>query len=238
MRRFVLFIFLFFATFNHILSQEVKIGIETGIGTYSMSDLKKINSEVQKLYPFDSKIVSDFPPYFYYQPVLSMKSGKISIGLVYSYQSTGSRISAKDYSGEYRFDMKIHSRSPGIYTDVEMWSISEFSLSVYLTSKATFSKLKTNEYFMLLDSLLTNNNSSYRATTYNFEPGIALTRSLSHFTFGINAGYSIDFWEKAFHNTANKEIILINPENQKKVKPKWSGFRFGLTVMISLNKKN
>lgn len=238
MRRFVLFIFLFFASFCHIHSQEVKIGVETGIGTYSMSDLKKINSEVQKLYPFDTKIVSDFPPYFYYQPVFILKSGKISIGLVYSYQSTGSRVSAKDYSGEYRFDMKVHSSSPGIYTDVDMWSKHEFSLSVYLTSKATFSELRTSEYFMLLDSLLTNNISKYRAINYNFEPGISLTRSVSHFTFGINAGYSIDFWEKSFHNAANKEIILINPETQKKVKPKWCGFRFGLSVMINLNKKS
>jgi len=238
MRRFVLFIYLSFVTFNHILSQEVKIGIETGIGTYSMSDLKKINSEVQKIYPFDTKIVSDFPPYFYYQPVLSIKSGKISFGFVYSYQSTGSRISAKDYSGEYLFDMKVHSSSPGIYTDVDMWSKYGFSLSIYLTSKATFSKLRTNEYFTLLDSLLTNNISNYRAINYNFEPGISLTRSVSHFTFGINAGYSVDFWEKAFHNTANKEIILINPGTGKKIKPNWSVFRFGLSVIINLNKKS
>jgi hypothetical protein len=227
-----------FAACNSILSQELKIGMKTGIGTYSMSDLKKLNSEVQKLYPFDTKIVSNFPPYFYYEPELLLNSNKVSFGLVYSFQSTGSRVSAKDYSGEYRYDMKINSNSPGIYMDVEMWSKHEFSLSLYLTSKATFSKLRTSEYFMLLESLLINEISKYRAMNYNFEPGIILTRSVSHFTFGINAGYSIDFWEKSFHNTANKEIILINPESQKKVKPNWSGFRLGLSASVSLKKKS
>lgn len=235
MRIKIFLIVLFLYVCSHIHSQVFKIVFESGLGTYSMTDLKEINSEVQKIYPFNTKVVSDFPPYFYYEPGIMLKSGKISLGLVYSFQSAGSRVSVKDYSGEYRYDMKVNSNSPGIYWDVEIWSKNNFELSLYSTFKVAFSKLRTNEYFILLDSLIRNDFYNFRAKTYNCEPGIRLTRSLGFFTFGIDAGYSVDLYRKAFHKTENKEILLINPGNQMTAKPNWNGFRFGISAIIHLN---
>jgi len=59
-------------------------------------------------------VVKDFPPYLYFQPELSWGNDTFSIGICDAFQSTGARISVKDYSGEYRMESRIKSHAPAI----------------------------------------------------------------------------------------------------------------------------
>jgi hypothetical protein len=238
MKNFFLLIILIFLSNNILFSQKVKIGFETGIGEFSMSDLKDMNTAISKLLPFDSKIVSDFPPFLFYEPKITVKIGKLGVGLIYSFQSTGSRVSTKDYSGEYRFDIIVKSNSPGIYIDVDMLSQNKSELSFYTSLKRTFTHLKINEYFNVLDSVLTDDHSKFHAQNYSVEPGILFNRSFGFLIIGINAGYSVSFGKKDkqyFSMIEDESIILSNPITIAPVKPDWSGFRFGLSLFINLN---
>ena len=61
-------------------SQEYHLMFQTGMGNYSMSDLKGLNQINLKRLPFEAKIVSDFPPYWTYRPAVLVKFNRISLG--------------------------------------------------------------------------------------------------------------------------------------------------------------
>lgn len=216
-------------------SQEFNFGFQSGIGTYSMKGLKNINSEVPQGLPFDTKLVADFPAYFYFRPTMLIRFNNFCLGLVYSFQSTGSRISAKDYSGEYRFDMKVKSNAPGIYCEITLSAEDNFRFNLYSIIGPSFSNLETKEYFNVADTVLRNANYKFKAQNFYIEPGINFLLPLKAFSFGINLGYLVQFGDQAFYTGNNKKNILFDTKNQVSVKPDWDGIRIGLSVFYNLS---
>jgi hypothetical protein len=214
--------------------QEFKIGFETGIGSYAMKDLKAINNKIISGLPFDAKVVSDFPVFFYYEPAFHLKIQKVGLGLLYTYQSTGSRVSAKDYSAEYRFDMKLGSNSFGLSADYYIWSNENYNLAVNSTFRIMFSKLKASEYFAVRDSVTIDNLAYFNSKNYSLEPGLTFTRSLGHYvSMAVNAGYLFCIGAQPFRSLDNKDYILHYPDSDKPVKPDWNGFRLGVAVYVN-----
>jgi hypothetical protein len=218
-------------------SQEYHLMFQTGMGNYSMSDLKGLNQINLKRLPFEAKIVSDFPPYWTYRPAVLVKFNRISLGASLSYQSTGSRISVKDYSGEYRFDMNVNAISPGIYAEVEVLKIKTLQLSFYTSVEKSTTRLSTDEYFNVADSLLINEKFDLKAKSFSLEPGICVSYPILFFTFGMNVGYSLPLGTKAFYLSDSKDKTMSNTETGKPVNPKWEGLRGWLTFNYTINKK-
>ena len=129
-----------------VFSQELNINLESGLGSYKMNDLKELNDMVLESLPFDSKITENFPAYFYYKPSLILSFNKfINFGIVWSFQSTGSRVSRTDYSGEYLYDMKIRASSPGLLIEF-YYPIDKFRISFSNEFGINYSKLNLKEY--------------------------------------------------------------------------------------------
>ena len=209
---------------NHGKSQQFTAGLMTGIGKYSMEDLKNINSEVGYNHHFDTRLVSNFPVYIYFQPVLMMQIERTNIGVIYSFHSTGSRISAKDYSGEYRFDMIVNSNNPGIYLDYQLDSTSKIDFKLYGIGGISLSKLKMNEYLVVQDKVLANDDQSFISTNYDIQAGLNFNyKILEYLSVGIYCGYLVQVSRKGFYVSGNKDAQLA-------IRPKWNGFRTGFKV--------
>jgi hypothetical protein len=229
-------ILLLSVTLHPAYSQRLAAGFSAGVGSYSMADLKLLNDYVKP--DFDCKLVSDFPPYLYYQFSLLLDEEEYSFGLFYTFQSTGSRISAKDYSGEYYFDLNVQSNNLGLYAATNLMQKNNFRLSVYAKPGIAFSNLDLSEYFTILDTVLADEKASCRATSFSLEPGIHFTcLVLPSVSIGINAGYSLQMGAQVFHLEGQKESILVIQDTGKKIRPNWSGFRFGISVMYNLKLK-
>ena len=234
MKKLILTVLLAALGLGNILSQEFKIGFNTGIGSFAMKDLKSINTDIISSLPFDAKVVSDFPVYFFYEPNFHLNIKRIELGLLYTYQSTGSRASAKDYSGEFRFDMKTGSNSFGLSVGYDIWAKDKNKLAVNSTFRIMFSKLKMSEYFAVMDSVLVDNSADFNSKNYSMEPGLTFTRSFSHyFSMALNAGYLFCFGAQPFRSLENSDYILHLPGSDKEVKPDWNGFRLGLTFSVN-----
>ena len=220
---------------NCLYPQDLKLGFTTGIGTYSMTGLKSINEYIPQNLPFDTELISDFPPYLYYQPTLVVKFAAFSVGLVYTFQSTGSRISAKDYSAEYRFDMKVKSHNPNIYGEFNLLSKNKYHFSVYSGAGLVFSNLEMINYFNLQDSVVNDATNGFKAMNYYLEPGLKATYSFTpKMSAGINAGYLVQLGSKGFYEENEKENKLMDPTNYNQVKPEWDGFRFGISLFYNI----
>jgi len=213
----------------NIYSQQFQFGIESGIGTYQMSALKSTNSDIQKGIPFDTKLVSNFPAYFYYRPTVELVFKHFGIGLNYSFLSTGSRISGKDYSGEYNFDMLIHSNTPSIFGEYYLNPDNKFPISFYLNFGRYYTTLNIKEHFSLGDSTLTNNYENYKAQNFYTEPGMKIYYPYKSFRIGFDIGYALQFSGKGFYLNNN-----INQKMADSKIPNWSGFRIGISLIYNL----
>jgi hypothetical protein len=215
-------------------SQHVRFGYQIGLGTYSMNTLKNLNDQISESLPFDSKVVDNFPGYLYFRPSVCLEFARYSIGLIYTFQSTGSRISAKDFSGEYGFDTKVHSSAPGIYGDITILSVDRSRLCFYSMTGLLFSKLKTHESLILNSSQVENQNLEFKALNYFLEPGMSYYYSIGSFSLGLNAGYFITIGSQAFSSGNTNKTRLHDYKNQQDVKPDWNGIRAGLSISYTL----
>jgi hypothetical protein len=218
-------------------SQHVKFGYQIGLGTYSMNTLKNINDQISESLPFDSKVVDNFPGYLYFRPSVSLELAGYSIGLICTFQSTGSRVSAKDFSGEYRFDTKVRSTAPGIYGEIKILSRKKSRLCVYSLAGLLFTKLKTQEYLTLQSSQVQNQNIDFKAQNFFFEPGLSYYYSIRSFSVGLNAGYFITIGSQAFYSGNSKKNALHDYKNQQDVKPDWNGIRAGFSILYTIGSK-
>ncbi len=216
---------------------HLKLGYQIGFGTYSMNSLKNLNDQVSESLPFDSKVVDNFPGYLYFRPSVVLELAKYSIGLICSFQSTGSRVSAKDFSGEYRFDTKVKSIAPGIYTDTKIFSQKKGRLCIYSIAGLLFSKLNTHEFLTLKSSQLENQSIDFKAQNYFWEPGVDYSFSIGSFSVGLNAGYFITIGNQAFYHGGSKKNTLYDYKKQQDVRPDWNGTRAGFSILYTIRSK-
>jgi hypothetical protein len=210
-------------------TQSLGVGLQTGIGFYNMEELRAFNAEVFGTLPFKAKIISDYPPYFYYKPSCLISFGKITTGFKATYYSSGSRISSRDISGEYLLDTRINSIAPGLYIDLHLFSISKYKIWLFNEGGFLFSKLRMKENLTVDGQELIHSSYNFKSENYFIEPGLKVDYNIYHFiSIEINTSYFTQFGKNIFE-TNQGEIIDYG---QGPVHPDWNGFRFGLSLLI------
>ena len=235
MKRYILIITIIFVAQFKLHAQGFTFRINTGYGFYNMSSLKEFTQFNFDQLPFTSKIISNYPPYLFYQPMVLYTKGRFNLGIVYTFMSTGSRISSKDYSGEYLFDTRIKGNSGGVLFGCEIAKYKSIQLGAHSGLGLTFSNLRVDES-LSLDSSKASNYYKFSNYSVYLEPGVDLKYPVGPFELGLDIGY---YWE-----VKRTDLELVsNPRNKfelKKAPSKsdmWNGFRIGITASFSLVKK-
>lgn len=233
MKKYVIILVVFLSSATY--SQEIKIGFKTGLGVYNMEDLKDLTSEIYSSLPFEAKVVSNYPSFIYYKPGLYRSLNKFNLGVQVSFNSTGSRISSKDYSGEYKFDTKINGIAPSVYVDYTLYSFSEkFMIQLTFEGGIIFSEISFAEDLFINDQQILNKSYSYKVQNYFFEPGFKIDYQLyEFFSIGLTGNYLSQFGNNVFESDDNGN--LYHGENI--LGPDWSGLRIGLSIMFSVPTK-
>lgn len=216
--------------YSHTDSQVTGFDLMAGTGTYSMSGLRDLNWIIRDGIPFDTKVVADFPPYLNYSAYGKVRKNNTSVGLVFSFLTTGSRISGKDYSGEYYFDNTVNAFSPGIYSEFAFAAGSGFEYSFYSVLGMLFTELKMHEYLYLLETEVVNDRYRYKSGNLFYEPGFRISYPAGSLKIGFNAGYLLQFGGGSFRSTENSDNKLVNPYSGDEIRPGWNGFRTGISV--------
>lgn len=214
-------------------AQNFKFSFQTGYGFYNMSTFSYLTTQVQSRLPFESKIISNYPLYHYYQPMVKFSKNNVDIGLVYLFQTTGSRISSADYSGEYTFDTKINSHSPGIILGVILKDYNKIKIGFNMQTGVCFSALKVNEYFRI-DTAVNNAEYKYKANSIYCEPGINCIYTVNSMGFEFNVGYFKEVLRSDYSHVGSGSADI--PVNKELYDPDvWDGVRVGITFSYKLN---
>lgn len=215
--KYVIFAVLNFCVIIKGTAQDSRLEFCLGYGLFSMHTLKVINEEVLSDLPFTAKIIHSFPPSIFYRSAILFRTDSIlSIGLNFSYSSTGSRISRKDYSGEYRFDQIISSVSPGVAFRAVI-SNRKIKIEQYTNVNYSHTRLQIEESLIVGTDPGALNTTYYSTKFFETELGMSCYYSLGSYSFGFFGGYlfCLDF-----------DFGILPRINHSLAG--WNGLRFGL----------
>jgi hypothetical protein len=221
------------------LQAQVNVSGRVGVGFYSMYSLKEYQEKrIEALSPIPAKIVTEFPPYINYKAFLSFpgKDNRTRFRFYYGFQTTGSRISLADYSGNLTLDMVVNGHMLG--AEYEAFSTTVFKvikLKGYLCFGATTTILKMNDHLEVGEDI---QDASYTFYSHgiDIEPGLRATYKYKKLEFGLSAGYLQDA-VLPFYMKGNKAVKL-GYDSEHLTYPGWSGVRLGMEVSVNLFDKS
>lgn len=229
-KKILLIVFILFIVNANLFAQKVELGFQTGYGFYNMSSIRNITNETFAQLPFEAKIISNCPPFLYYQPRIAIPKAKMKYGLIYTYQSTGSRVSSKDYSGEYKFDARIYSHSPGAFINIYRHK-GTIIFGLFSEVGVNFNTLKLNEY-VKIDTIANNQEYTFTSTSYYVKPGVNFIYPWNKYSMELNVGLYKEFLKGDLSNGESYIPVKTNILDSDM----WDGLRIGLIFSYNLTK--
>jgi hypothetical protein len=227
----ILFLLILNSISNSLFCQEINFKLEMGSGSYRMGDLKEMNDLDIKSLPFEAKVIDNFPMYWNYNASLLYDFGKwVTAGISGTFQSTGSRVSRSDYSGEYTLDTRVRALSPGAIIEV-YYPVGRFRISVSNEAGIEFNRCKLKEV-MKINTELQETNYPFTSKNFYYEPAVRVNYPVSFLRFGIFAGYHFDFIKKDLSGTQVNLTSIYLSDGHKAVLD-WSGVRIGASLSVS-----
>lgn len=202
---------------------EMKGSLHGGMSWLFQDDLRNINRETRNMLPFLTQTIDDFPPYLSYGgQIIMVLSPRFGMGTSYMYQTTGSRIGAKDYSATYSFDQIISAHSPGLVLEYVLADRGEWRALAELTGGVHMASWKLKEK-MVLGNESEGDEYSFTAIRPYLFPALKAEYPFGKMWFaGIRLGYSFDLGGK--YQLANQ------PDGKSELKASFSGVR-GLVTL-------
>lgn len=228
-------VFVFLLPGSSIVAQEVQLGFQWGKGAYSMEHLKYYELRLSSQMPDGKQKVVDYPPFWFYQPAVSVSWNRISLGLALGVHSTGSRYSLIDYSGEYRFDSRIMGRTLGAVFKFKINPSHPVHVSLYSEAGLIFTRLNMKEYFVVDEQILINESIDSRSFNYYMEPGLEISCPVYLFVVAVQAGSCVQFGGNGLHGSNEEEEYEFS-DNKGPVIPEWKGYRISGSLFFNLSR--
>jgi len=215
-----------------LAGQELRASFTAGVGTYRMQSLKTYIEIVNESLPFSPDLVDAFPPSLWYSAEVAVSRGDFSWGLAVSYNSTGSRVSLKDYSGEYLSDRMLSAISPGFTAE---YLLPPLAARITLTPGAmlgvTFSTMKVDETLVVDEEFIEDNHEDFGAFSLYSGPSLSLAWAMtSAVSLELQTGYILNYGIGRFKPKKERDSWSGSYE----IHPDWNGLRCGLSLCISI----
>ncbi len=228
---FALIVFVLFSL--NIKSQDLKVGIRTGFGSYKLGDLKELQMDFKENVDISSvESVETFPSSVFYSGFTDYSINlKNQIGLDFSYYSTGARNHVLDYSGEYKLDMLLSAYRFGFYYRYSLFSNNKFNFCSNIAGGYLFTSINVNELLVLNNEGVVDEKQNFSSESIFLEPAFLISYNLyDKVCIDLKCGYEIDFkGEMHFDNDKDEKIGI---------KSDWSGFRISLGLNYAFGHKD
>lgn len=210
-------------SFSSLHGQPLSLYGEVTYSSFNMERLKDFQSEQVKNSGLPLVKQESFPNYWGYGAKFSWDfDSKSTVGICYSYTSTGSRFDYKDYSGKARLDYLIKSSSIGGFYQSILYEKKSGRIFCNIRALAIFSKLDIASSIQI-GTETQSDQLETKSINLGIRPGIGYQYRLKRVTFELGIGYELQFYGK-LHVPGDKKRYLVNSKNEE-VTAQWDGLR-------------
>lgn len=203
-------------------AQRFEVGFTTGYSSFGMKSMSEGLALYRESLPFDAGITADYPSWIGFGGnCTALFPIGFSIGLEYTFNSTGGRISAADYSGRYEFNQTLTGHGIGVLTGYRFLRLGKFDGEVRLSFGALISGIRNEETFDLVNYRETS-TEKLTAVSFYTTPSLQATWTFSFIRTGLFFGYLFD--------TRGTYAFPDAQDNEQTID--WSGFRAGISVAV------
>ena len=197
---YIIAILLLIALTNNLTAQKTIVGLDTGFGTYEMTQTKHILESAMNTNVLQPHQVSNFPGYLFFRPYLEIDYQYYNVGIAYTLMSTGSRYSIHDYSGEYKFDTQIVGNAAGAFAEIPIYSINRFKLLIAAESGIILNKMKLDESIQLTGISQQQNDDNLTSINIFVKPYLKAEYKIrKNISTNILIGYHKDIISNKMH---------------------------------------
>lgn len=209
-----------------VTKSKFSFGVTAGAGNYSQSDLKEINSLVANQLIFETRLIDDFPPTFFWGLHFAYQiNPRLYFGPDYQFHTTGSRLGYKDYSGSYSYDQILSCNSIAVKAENILFEKGVTSFGLRMSGGINLSGWKIIEKVTIGKQTETSLTRLFALRPFIY-PSIRVTHSFTGFLeVSVASGYSIDL--------GGKYRIKNNGRSISDYIASWSGPRLELNIDYS-----
>lgn len=238
MNKKLIYIFILFFVFGlKITFSQSYISLRTTgeYNIFSMSDLKKVQTEIQSDMinsGIPASIVESFPPYFGLQleivlPATFINAADLNYGFLIDFSSTGGRVDYKDYSGEVKFDQVVKAFSFGVLIEFQKIKNEHLFFTYGLKVPLIIASLD-NKGTTIIGDNYSENNFKFNSFSVGIEPNFNLFYAVNNFIFGVSLGYLICI--PSNYTYSENSDAFLQKRNGDPVTIGTNGLRLGLKV--------
>jgi hypothetical protein len=229
MRKITLLAVITLSSILFVNSQNINIGLSAGVSFPKMQSSRSQMEGKLKVLPFEAKITDNFPAWIEYKAEYYRDFDDYMLGFYIVRNSTGGRISSKDFSANYHFDVKMRNNVLGFNTKLLLDEYKQTRF--FFCIGGGIEHLKTDLYEAM--ELLGNNKKVVYLDA-------SKKKESFHAIFGLTTEVKLSKKIMAsayFHyyfSSTRKEIASYNTsfDYNYHLSPKWNGLRSGLSVFF------
>lgn len=204
---------------------EFRASYHLGAGQFMMQELKSLNSERLEGIAVNAKILQNYPIYLTHTLVVSQNFSDFHrLGLSFEHQSTGSRISYKDYSGELTLDTRLTANSIGMFYEGYIAEKKGIDLACGSYLYLNFSSLQFDN-FIRVNSETQSEKINFNSQGISLQPFFSASKQIKSFILGTELSAYLNIISRDLYLQQNKDATLVNNDGNT-IRPDWTGLRF------------
>lgn len=214
--------------------QDLNFGVSVGLAFPTMKSAKSQFVYIQKSLPFEAEITDNFPAWIEYKAEFNADYDAFMIGFYILGSTTGGRISSKDYSANYVFDMNMRNVAFGLNIKMPIKKSNKTRLFFCLGGGPEVLNTDVLEEIELYSD---NRKISYlnvQEKNQGFHAIFGLTAEI-RFTNRISASIYTNYYFSSYRFPETTYYTFTT--NKFMIFPKWNGFRSGLSVFYTIPEK-
>lgn len=203
-------------------SQEITIEYQPGYGTYNMSAMKDHLKQVLQSNPLRGvKTTDNFSGHLTHDLRMGCLINKHHFGVLFSHMNTAGQNHLADYSGEYKYRMRVYGNKLGAFYRFALAEPGKFTPFIELSAGGVFSTAKIHASLMINDAGTEKDEIKLKGTNLFVQPALGVFyRFCSFASISASLGYEWD------------PITSMSMEgNKATIDADWTGLRINAGII-------
>lgn len=192
------------------------VGVNVGLATFSMKDLKAYQREKQQAMPFDARVTESFPSFLNYSVSGSYTDSTRFYDIFIGRTSTGGRLSYSDYSGSYTSDLTAQMQYVGGSIGFRVARIGKVNMFTSVQAMLYANELEEETSLVIQGVSTEGEINNYVSLNFGVGPAIDLHRTFKSILVRFQGAYEFHLAGRLINEESDAdEQYMVNSKHEE-----------------------